>query len=57
MGAIQLIAEVDTDTDTDTDTDADALALARLGALTERCCVAAQSLAEPPSLRIRRTAT
>jgi len=48
VGAIQLIAELDTD--------ADDVVLARLAALTERYCVVAQSLAEPPSLRIRRTA-
>jgi len=41
---IQLIAEVDTDADDQT--------LARLAELTERYCVVAQSLAEPPSLRI-----
>lgn len=48
VGAIQLIAELDTD--------ADDVVLARLAALTERYCVVAQSLAEPPSLRIRRAA-
>lgn len=37
------------------DTDADDQALARLASLTERYCVVAQSLAEPPSLRIERT--
>lgn len=41
----------------DLDTDADDEALARLAAMTERYCVVAQSLAEPPSLRIRRTST
>ena len=46
---IQLLAELDTD--------ADDQALARLTALTERYCVVAQSLAEPPSLRIQHTAT
>lgn len=46
--AIQLVAEVDTD--------ADDQALARLAELTERYCVVAQSLAEPPGLRIQRTA-
>jgi uncharacterized OsmC-like protein len=46
---VQLLAELDTD--------ADDQALARLAALTERYCVVAQSLAEPPSLRIQRTAT
>jgi len=44
---VQLIVELDTDAD-----DRD---LARLAALTERYCVVAQSLAEPPSLRIQRT--
>lgn len=39
------------------DTDADDEALARLAAMTERYCVVAQSLAEPLTLRIRRTAT
>jgi uncharacterized OsmC-like protein len=37
------------------DTDADDEALARLAAMTERYCVVAQSLAEPPRLTIRRT--
>lgn len=46
--AIQIIADVDTD--------ADDQALARLAELTERYCVVAQSLAEPPGLRIQRTA-
>jgi uncharacterized OsmC-like protein len=46
---IELIAELDTD--------ADDQVLARLAALTERYCVVAQSLAEPPSLKIVRTAT
>ena len=46
---IQLLAELDTD--------ADDQALARLAAMTERYCVVAQSLAEPPSLRIERSAT
>ena len=45
---IELIAELDTD--------ADDQVLARLAALTERYCVVAQSLAEPPSLKIVRTA-
>src|SRR5450631_774940 len=36
------------------DTDADEAALARLAAMTERYCVVAQSLAELPSLTIRR---
>jgi uncharacterized OsmC-like protein len=39
------------------DTDADDEALARLAAVTERYCVVAQSLAEPLSLSIRRTAS
>jgi uncharacterized OsmC-like protein len=39
------------------DTDADDRDLARLAVLTERYCVVAQSLAEPPSLRIQRTST
>ena len=46
---IELIAELDTDADDE--------ALARLAALTERYCVVAQSLAEPPALRIERSAT
>jgi uncharacterized OsmC-like protein len=41
----------------DLDTDADDQALARLTSLTERYCVVAQSLAEPPTLTIRRTET
>jgi uncharacterized OsmC-like protein len=41
----------------DLDTDADDEALTRLAAMTERYCVVAQSLAELPSLRIRRTAS
>jgi uncharacterized OsmC-like protein len=49
VGAIQLIAELDTDAE-----DQD---LVRLAALTERYCVVAQSLAEPAILRIQRTAT
>jgi uncharacterized OsmC-like protein len=43
---VELIAELDTDADDE--------ALARLAALTERYCVVAQSLAEPPSLKIQR---
>ena len=43
--------------DVELDTDAGDEALARLAAMTERYCVVAQSLAELPSLRIRRTAT
>lgn len=46
---IQLVAELDTD--------ADGPALARLAALTERYCVVTQTLAQPPSLRIQRTAS
>jgi len=38
------------------DTDADDEALARLATTTERYCVVAQSLAEPPSLQIHRMA-
>ena len=45
---IQLTVELDTDADDET--------LARLAATTERYCVVAQSLAEPPSLRIHRMA-
>jgi uncharacterized OsmC-like protein len=47
VGAVQLVAELNTDSG-----DQD---LARLAALTERYCVVAQSLAEPTSIRIRRT--
>ena len=46
---VELLAELDTDADDE--------ALARLATLTERYCVVAQSLAEPPSLRVRRIAT
>jgi len=46
---VRLIAELDTD--------ADDHALTRLAALTERYCVVAQSLAEPPSISIHRKAT
>lgn len=45
---VALVAELDTDADDEL--------LARLAALTERYCVVAQSLAEPPSLSIQRTA-
>jgi len=38
-------------------TDADDEVLARLAALTERYCVVAQSLADPPAIRIQRTST
>jgi len=41
--------------DVELDTDADDEALARLSTMTERYCVVAQSLAELPSLRIRRS--
>jgi uncharacterized OsmC-like protein len=41
----------------DLDTDADDASLERLAAMTERYCVVAQSLAEPPTFSIRRTAT
>jgi uncharacterized OsmC-like protein len=40
--------------DVELDTDADDRALARLGQLTERYCVVAQTLAEPPRLIVRR---
>jgi uncharacterized OsmC-like protein len=43
--------------DAELDTDADDATLTRLATLTERYCVVAQSLAEPPALRIRRTGT
>jgi uncharacterized OsmC-like protein len=46
---ITLIAELDTD--------ADDHALNRLAELTERYCVVAQSLAEPPSISIQRKAS
>jgi uncharacterized OsmC-like protein len=39
------------------DTDAGDEILARLAAMTERYCVVAQSLAEPPTLRISRVST
>jgi uncharacterized OsmC-like protein len=45
---IELVVELDTDADDE--------ALARLAAMTERYCVVAQSLAEQPSLQIRRVA-
>ena len=44
---VQLIVELDTD--------ADDQALARLASMTERYCVVAQSLADPPAIRIQRT--
>jgi uncharacterized OsmC-like protein len=43
---IQLIVELDSDADDD--------ALSRLGSLTERYCVVAQSLAERPTIKIQR---
>jgi uncharacterized OsmC-like protein len=46
---IQLVVELDTD--------ADDQVLARLAAMTERYCVVAKSLADPPAIRIQRTAT
>jgi uncharacterized OsmC-like protein len=45
----------DIQVDIELDTDADDKALARLAEMTERYCVVAQSLAELPSIRIRRT--
>jgi hypothetical protein len=36
------------------DTDADDATLVRLGELTERYCVVAQTLARPPHLTVRR---
>jgi uncharacterized OsmC-like protein len=41
--------------DIELDTDADEEALARLATMTERYCVVAQSLAELPTLKIRRS--
>jgi uncharacterized OsmC-like protein len=41
--------------DADLDTDADDATLARLAQLTERYCVVAQTLAQPPQLTVRRT--
>ena len=46
LGAITVDAELDTDADDAT--------LARLGQLTERYCVVAQTLAQPPHLTVRR---
>jgi uncharacterized OsmC-like protein len=46
LGAIAVDAELDTDADDAT--------LARLGQLTERYCVVAQTLAQPPHLTVRR---
>ena len=48
MRGIEVLAEVDTDADDDT--------LVKLGQLTERYCVVAQTLAEPPHLTVRRAA-
>jgi hypothetical protein len=41
--------------DVELDTDADDRTLAKLGELTERYCVVAQTLAERPRLTLRRT--
>jgi uncharacterized OsmC-like protein len=46
LGDITVVAELETD--------ADDAALAKLGELTERYCVVAQTLAHPPHLSIRR---
>jgi uncharacterized OsmC-like protein len=46
LGAITVDAELDTDADDAT--------LARLGQLTERYCVVARTLAQPPHLTVRR---
>ncbi len=46
LGAITVVAELETD--------ADDAALAKLGELTERYCVVAQTLAQPPHLTIQR---
>ncbi|MBM7807667.1 putative OsmC-like protein [Geodermatophilus bullaregiensis] len=46
LGTVTVDAELDTDADDDT--------LARLGQLTERYCVVAQTLARPPHLTVRR---
>jgi uncharacterized OsmC-like protein len=43
--------------DVELDTDADDATLAKLGQLTERYCVVAQTLAQPPHLTVRRTAS
>ena len=40
--------------DAELDTDADDATLTRLGELTERYCVVAQTLARPPHLTVRR---
>jgi uncharacterized OsmC-like protein len=46
MQAIEMVAELDTDADDAT--------LAKLAQLTERYCVVAQTLAQPPHLTVRR---
>jgi uncharacterized OsmC-like protein len=46
---VELIVELDTDADDE--------ALSRLASLTERYCVVAQSLAEPPAIRVQRAKT
>jgi uncharacterized OsmC-like protein len=46
LGGIHVVAELDTDADDAT--------LAKLGELTERYCVVAQTLAQPPHLTVRR---
>jgi uncharacterized OsmC-like protein len=48
LHSVEVVAEVDTDADDDT--------LATLGRLTERYCVVAQTLAQPPHLTVRRAA-
>jgi uncharacterized OsmC-like protein len=48
LGGIDVVAELDTDADDAT--------LAKLGELTERYCVVAQTLARPPHLIVRRAA-
>jgi uncharacterized OsmC-like protein len=40
--------------DAELDTDADDATLAKLGQLTERYCVVAQTLAQPPQFTVRR---
>ena len=47
LGDIEVVAELDTDADDAT--------LTKLAELTERYCVVAQTLAQPPHLTIRRT--
>ena len=46
MTGIQVLAELDTD--------ADDAQLATLATLTERCCVVAQTLKDPPTMTVRR---